>query len=96
MNYPKSSSVRTILSSDLSELVCYHLLHVEDGYINQDEEPGRWQELDMGKRTAQTIDLILQWVDNHEWREGEEWFGDALGAIASGSGEIEYLPSSDC
>ncbi|KAF8549497.1 hypothetical protein OG21DRAFT_1478836 [Imleria badia] len=94
--YPKSSSVRTILSSDLSELVDYHLLHVQDGYINPDEEPERWQELDLDRRIAQTIKVILRWAENHEWRDGEEWFGDALGAIVSGVGEIEYLPASDC
>jgi hypothetical protein len=48
MNYPKSSSVWTVLSSD-------HLLHVEDGYINPYEEPERWRELDFEKRAAQAI-----------------------------------------
>jgi hypothetical protein len=55
MNYPESSSVWTVLSSVLSELVGYHLLHVEDGYINPDEEPERWRELDFEKRAAQAV-----------------------------------------
>ncbi|KAJ2928188.1 hypothetical protein H1R20_g8904, partial [Candolleomyces eurysporus] len=95
LKYPRSCAVRTILASDLSELVDYHLLRVVEGYVNPDENPERWKELNMKRRIADALELINQWTQNHEWREGEEWFGDALEAIVSGDGNIEYLPSSN-
>jgi hypothetical protein len=90
--YPKYCSVRTNLNSTLSELVDYHLLQVQEGFVDPDESPELWEELDMPKRTIEALDVISQWTRNDEWREGEEWFGDALAAIVSNEGNMDYLP----
>lgn len=92
LKYPKACSVRTNLNSDLMELVDYHLLGVQEGYVNPDENPELWEALNMDKRIADALDVISQWTQNKEWREGEEWFGDALGAIVSDEENIDRLP----
>ncbi|TEB34231.1 hypothetical protein FA13DRAFT_1729739, partial [Coprinellus micaceus] len=66
--YPKYCSVRTILQSDLSELVDYHL-QVQEGFVDPDKNPELWEELDMPKRTIEALDVISQWTRNNEWRE---------------------------
>jgi DNA topoisomerase VI subunit B len=95
LKYPRLCRVRTILASDLSELVDYHLYRVKEGYVTPEENPELWKELDMEGRMVDALKVIKQWTRNHEWREGEEWFGDALEAIVSEDGDIDYLPYSN-
>ena len=94
LKYPRLGRVRTKLASDLSELVDYHLFQVEEGFVDFDRNPERWKELGMDGRKANALKVVQQWTLNHEWREGEEWLGDALVAIVSEEGDIDHLPYS--
>ncbi|KAJ2913663.1 hypothetical protein MD484_g6765, partial [Candolleomyces efflorescens] len=90
--YPQICHVQTVLNSDLYELLDYHFLTVNGGYGTTDEHPGRWKPLDEDGKTIEALDIIDQWGRNHEWRKGEEWFGDVLQAILTENMNIKYFP----
>lgn len=94
LKYPRYCSVRTVLDSDLSELVSYHLLDVQEGYVNPDENPELWEELRMEGRMSSACEVVKQWTQNREWRDGEEGFGELLEGVISGAVEIGDLPAS--
>lgn len=92
--YPKHCRVRTILSSDLSELVCYHLLDVQEGYAHPEHTQELWESLRMDQRVASACEVVSQWTRNHEWRDGEEEFGQVLEGVIAETIAIEDLPGS--
>jgi hypothetical protein len=93
LSYPRYCSTRTNLESDLSELIGYHLLGLESGYVDSDDDT-LWEGLKIDQRITDAVLLVRQWGWDQEWREGEEWIGDALAAVVNGSGgnDIENLP----
>ncbi|KAF5339860.1 hypothetical protein D9611_009189 [Ephemerocybe angulata] len=95
LKYPKWGSDRTTLNSDLQELHDYHLYRIEMGFVSFKDSPELWKKLNMDERVANVQSVINEWKWDDEWREGEEWFGDALAAIAAGKGRIDCLPSSN-
>ncbi|KAL4250063.1 hypothetical protein ABKN59_004914 [Abortiporus biennis] len=91
LRYPQYCSTRTVLESDISELVGYHLLSMDDGYADPEDDE-EWEELEVDNRSSEALQLVRQWSVDEEWREGEEWIGDALAAILNGTGDIGCLP----
>ncbi|KAJ3503261.1 hypothetical protein NLJ89_g8510 [Agrocybe chaxingu] len=91
--YSQYCSTRTVLTSDLSELIGYNFLDLQLGYIDPEDE-GLWKELDIDGRIQRAVALVRQWSWDEEWREGEEWIGDALAGIIDGTADISHLPSS--
>jgi hypothetical protein len=91
--YPQYCATRTVLASDLSELVCYDFLDLQDGFTDPDDD-ALWKELDGDGRIERAIALIRRWSCEGEWREGEEWIGEALAGVVDGSVDISCLPSS--
>ena len=88
--YPRYSRTRTSLESDLSELIGYHLLGLEDGYVS----PECWKDMEVERRVTDAISTIRQWGWDNEWRDNEEWIGDALVAVVDGHSRIDELPFS--
>jgi len=62
-----------VLDSDLSELIGYHLLGLEDGYVDLNDDE-LWEKLQINDRIQRAVITIHGW----SWRPGEEWFADAL------------------
>ena len=94
LSYPAYCATTTVLRSDLSELIGYDLLGLEDGYL----DPNGVQALvavGLEQRLAAATKVVLQWGTNGVWRPGEEWIGDVLGAVVAGAGCIEYLPCKE-
>lgn len=85
LSYPRYCSTRTNLESDLSELVGYHLLGLKSGFVDPDDDT-LWEGLKIDQRIADAVLLVRQWSWDQEWREDEEWIGDALAAVVNGSG----------
>ena len=79
------------LESHLSELIGYNLYDLGDGYVDiDDEELCQAQEVD--QRVADAVQVVKEWTCAGQWRQGEEWIGDALISVVSGAGEAEFLP----
>ena len=85
--YPSWGATRTCLNSELQELIDYHLLQVESGYVDRDDDE-LVRSLDLDGRTARALEDVYSWA----WADDERWISDALSAILLGSGSIEYLP----
>jgi hypothetical protein len=91
LSYPRYCPTRTVLESDLSELIGYNLYDLQDGFIDlRDDE--LWEELEVDRRIDDAVQIVKGWGCSGEWREGEEWMGDALAAVVEGSGNIDFLP----
>lgn len=92
--YPRNWRARTTLAAQLELLINYHLLgyHLEDGYVDMEDEE-LCKELNVDRRVTDAIALVHAWSCDEEWREGEEWMGDALIALL-GKGDIKFLPWS--
>ncbi|KIY51099.1 hypothetical protein FISHEDRAFT_71392 [Fistulina hepatica ATCC 64428] len=86
LRYPKVSPTRLSVLSDLMQLVMYDLFQL-DGFVDEDED-----EEDDAADTERALTVVRQWTRANEWRSGEEWMGDALGALVDGSGLYDYLP----
>ena len=91
--YPRYCSTRTVLASDLSELVGYNFLDLQLGYIDPEDEE-LWEKLDVDGRIHRAVAQVRQWSWDEEWREGEEWIGDVLASIIDATVDISHLPSS--
>ncbi|KZT11952.1 uncharacterized protein LAESUDRAFT_641422 [Laetiporus sulphureus 93-53] len=87
LRYPRQCSTRRCLNPDLSQLVGYHLLRLENDFIDPDDEE-QWQKLDMDRRTEEAVCELRGWI----WEPGEEWIVDALEAVLRDSAEVEFLP----
>ena len=94
LNYPQYCATTTVLQSDLSELIGYDLLGLEDGYLDPyDEET--IVAIGLEQRLANATQVVMLWGIDGVWRPGEEWIGDALGAVVAGTGSIEHLPCKE-
>jgi len=92
-SYPRYGSTRRHLKSDLSELIGYHLLGLEDGFVDPDDDE-LWENLEISRRISDAVLLVKQWGFDWEWRKDEEWIGDALAAVIEGTdgNDIAHLP----
>jgi hypothetical protein len=75
----------------LSELIGYNLYDLQDGFIDLFDDE-LWEELEVDRRIDDAVQIVKGWGCSGEWREGEEWMGDALAAVVKGSGGIDFLP----
>lgn len=93
--YPRNWRARGTLGAQLEMYIHYHLsgFRLEDGYVDVDDEE-LCKRLNVDGHVADAIALVRGWSCGGEWREGEEWMGDALVALLSGKGDIEFLPWS--
>lgn len=91
LRYPRYGSTRTILASDLSELIGYHLMDLQGGFVDPYDD-AQWEILEVDRRIRDAIATVRRWNEDSVWREGEEWIGDALVKVVSGAGKIEDLP----
>ncbi|KAF9530516.1 hypothetical protein CPB83DRAFT_850459 [Crepidotus variabilis] len=91
LRYPRLCSTATLLHSDLSELVGYHLLNLQDGFVDP-LDVGEWETKGVEESLALAAQKVRSWNADQVWRPGEEWIGDALYAVVEGPGDIEYLP----
>ena len=41
---------------------------------------------------ANAVRVIRSWRLDFEWKQDEEWIGEALEAVVTGAGRIEFLP----
>lgn len=89
--YPLYSSTRNTLESDLSELIGYNLYDLQGGYVDVDDEE-LCEELHVDQRIRDATRTVQDWGCNNEWREGEEWIGDALIALVEGTADSDFLP----
>lgn len=87
LRYPRWGATRTCLAAELQELLNYHLLQLEMGYVSRDDNE-IFQSLHLDRRTQRAVYEMMSW----EWPEDEEWMRDALEAILLGNGSIEFLP----
>ena len=94
LSYPQYCATTTALQSDLSELIRYDLLGLEDGYLDPNDEEVL-VAIGLEQRLAHATQTVLQWGIDGVWRPGEEWIGDALGVVVGGTGCIEYLPCKE-
>ena len=91
LSYPKNCATTKVLRSNLSELIGYDLLGLEDGYMDTNDDEAV-VAIGLAQRLVDATQVVLQWGTDGVWRPGEEWIGDALGAVVAGTGSIEYLP----
>jgi len=91
--YPQHCATRTVLASDLSELVDYDFLDLQGGCLDPDDD-ALWEELGVEGRMESAATLVRQWSHDGECREGEEWIAEALAGVIDGSVDISCLPSS--
>ncbi len=89
MLYGSFDATTKVLRSDLSELIGYDLLRLDDGYVDPNDDV-EWEVKGVDERLVQAAVRVREWGD--VWRRGEEWIGDALGAVVEGTGCIEHLP----
>lgn len=89
--YPRVCRMATLLHSDLSELIGYNLLDLQDGFVDMDElsEEEKWE---IHSKSELAAENVLSWNWEQCLRPGEWWIRDALYAIVRGSGSIEDLP----
>ncbi|KAF9466757.1 hypothetical protein BDZ94DRAFT_1157418 [Collybia nuda] len=78
---------RTILESDLSLLIRYHLYQMDPYHKYDDDDDSEDEDQDI----IEAVALVQQWTLEKEWREGEEWIGHELSAIVSGTKGVESL-----
>jgi hypothetical protein len=91
LRYKQYCPTRSVLKSDLSELIGYNLYDLQGGYVDVDDEE-LCEQLQVDRRIDDAVQYVKEWGWNGEWREGEEWMGDVLCAVVRGPGDIEYLP----
>lgn len=94
LSYPQYCATTTVLRSDLSELIGYDILGLEDGYLDPNDEEAL-VAIGLEQRLAHAAQVVLRWGTDGVWRPGEEWIGHALGAVVAGTGSIEYLPCKE-
>ncbi|KAF8328987.1 hypothetical protein F5887DRAFT_1006143 [Amanita rubescens] len=94
LRYPKHCATTTVLLSDLSELIGYDLLGLEDGYLDPYDKEAL-AAVGLNQRLKHGAKIVLQWGIDGAWRPGEEWIGDALAAVVAGTGDLECLPLKD-
>ncbi|KIL59862.1 hypothetical protein M378DRAFT_168737 [Amanita muscaria Koide BX008] len=85
LSYPQYCATTMALQSDLSELIGYDLLGLEDGYLDPNDEEALVAK-GLEQRLAHATQVVLQWGIDGVWRPGEEWIGDALGTVIGGTG----------
>lgn len=90
LQYPRFCGTMYTLQSDLSELIGYDFLGLE-GYVDPFDDE-KWASLEIDRRLADAVHRVRTWGVDGRWREDEEWIGDALAAIVSGTAKIEDLP----
>lgn len=88
MRYAKGDKTRNTIISDLSQVMLYYLLAQPPGLISLDDEDEDGDEAVI----QEAVCRICEWGRASEWREGEEWIGDALVSIVRGIGGVECLP----
>lgn len=87
VQYPGYCATRTVLLSDLSELIGYDLLGLEGGFVDPNDDEA-WEDKEVDAKLACAAETIRGWV----WLPGEEWMGDALVAVVAGTGSLQHLP----
>ncbi|KAI0089704.1 hypothetical protein BDY19DRAFT_888854 [Irpex rosettiformis] len=94
-SYPRRNSpVRGYLEAELELLVNYHLIDLQIGYLDSEDEES-WDALGMDAKVENAACTVSSWGAAGEWRCGEEWMGDALVAIIRGNGDVGELPWTD-
>jgi len=88
--YPQYCQTRRVLDNELGELVLYFFLGYTLHNLPKGEEEA-WQLEDEDRRIAAASNIVKQWCLDREWRQGEEWIGDALASFVTG-GDIPSLP----
>lgn len=91
LRYPRRNPTRGTLETDLSELIGYHLYHLAGGYVDIDDEE-KCEELGVDMRIDDAVQTVESWGWDRQWREGEEWMGDALASVVKGSADLDCLP----
>jgi hypothetical protein len=89
--YPASSMTMNTLRVELEQLIDYHLLDAQDGYIAPDDMATR-ESAEALQRRQHAVETVVGW--SLLWRHGEEWMGDALVSILREQGMIRHLPSA--
>lgn len=88
VKYPKGRRpTRTILESDLSLLIRYHLYQM-DPYCKYDEDDDSDEE---DQDVVDAVALVRRWKLEKQLRKEEEWMGDELAAIVAGDKGVECL-----
>jgi len=77
--YRTPLSTSSVLLSDLSELVIYHLLGYNLETLSYEDNGSDTDDDDTG-RLDTAISTIQEWTSRKEWAEGEEWMEIALSA----------------
>lgn len=90
-SYPRQGPVRLSLEAEVELLLDYHFLDLQLGYIDPDDDEAR-TALDVDSRVEKAVCTVRNWGADGEWRDGEEWMGDALIALLRDSGDPDYLP----
>lgn len=88
VKYPKyRRPTRTILESDLSLLIRYHLYQM-DPYSNYNDNDDDDEE---DQIIVDAVALVRRWKLEKQLRKEEEWMGDDLAAIVAGTKGVENL-----
>ena len=89
--YPEYCVERTILCSDLSELINHHLYGLDEDTLDTEEEDFD-EKYEMSRRLSDADSVVRTWTGGNEWRPEEEWIGDVMDALVRGCAIYEALP----
>ncbi|THU96255.1 hypothetical protein K435DRAFT_858749 [Dendrothele bispora CBS 962.96] len=88
--YPRAAHTRHELLSDLAELIRYDMYKMmcfnEEGEDSDDYDPQDDPVI------QDALERMREWSRAGEWRKGEEWIGDCLGAVVEGKGRVGLVP----
>lgn len=71
LSYPKNCATTKVLRSNLSELIGYDLLELEDGYMDTNDDEAV-VAIGLAQRLVDATQDALQWGTDGVWRPGEE------------------------
>ncbi|KAK1226285.1 hypothetical protein PQX77_010758 [Marasmius sp. AFHP31] len=92
--YSRAANTRTVLLSDLAELIRYDMYHLTGYNEEGDDEDSDDYNPEDDPVIQDALGRVKGWSRAGEWRKGEEWIGDCLGAIIEGTGRVDYVPWS--
>ena len=89
--YPEYCVERTVLCSELSELINHHLYGLDESTLDTEEEDFD-NKYNMERRVMDAERTVRAWARNKEWRLEEDWIGEVMEDLVGGCAIYEALP----
>ncbi|THU96259.1 hypothetical protein K435DRAFT_778626 [Dendrothele bispora CBS 962.96] len=90
--YPRAAPTRHDLLSDLAELIRYDMYKLMGYNEEGDDEDSDDYDPQDDPVIQDALERVREWSRVGEWRKGEEWIGDCLGAVVEGKGRVGLVP----